>query len=134
MNSYVGCTEGEGKGVGVVGKPYTQCKLGMWCSSTAIILTTDKRSLANSGFSNAHDACCGAPPPHRNLVRCGFNYTFANGTVVPSSVCGDPERHVFFDLLHFTSLMNKVIFESVWSGKWPVTYPQNLQRMASLWK
>ncbi|KAH8972125.1 hypothetical protein BDL97_02G178600 [Sphagnum fallax] len=80
------------------------------------------------GLTNVTAACCGAGPLGAE-VQCGRNVA-ANLTGVQQSLCSHPSKYLFWDLLHPSEHVVRLLFREFWNGNSSTTYPFNLKSLA----
>lgn len=73
------------------------------------------------GFEVASTSCCGSGK-YNGLPTCGLlNVSF---------VCTDASKYVFWDFVHPTAAVNKIVADRFWSGSFPDVNPLNLRSLA----
>lgn len=75
-------------------------------------------------------ACCGAGFLNAQ-VRCGM--PVPPGLLdIGSSLCKRPSKYLFWDVVHPTEQVVRLLFKSFWTGDSNTTYPMNMKALASL--
>jgi hypothetical protein len=83
-----------------------------------------------TGLDNVNAACCGAGFLNAQ-VRCGL--PMPPGLLdIESSLCKRPSKYLFWDIVHPTEQVVKLLFKSFWTGNSSSAYPMNVKALASL--
>ena len=64
------------------------------------------------------------------LVPCGDKYTFPNGTAVSFNLCGNRNDYLFWDDVHPTQKVHRMLTLSLWSGNKKQIDPVTVKHLA----
>ncbi|KAH9565502.1 hypothetical protein CY35_04G081800 [Sphagnum magellanicum] len=82
------------------------------------------------GLKNVTGGCCGAGFLHAQF-QCGTKVP-ANFPGIKQALCKHPSTYLYWDFVHVTEHVDKILFGAFWDGNSSYTYPINVRSLALL--